>query len=179
MQQSAKLFLIWLKRLSLLDRSVVRKPKTGEERRINLLSAKTLLLIKLDKLWTNALDINCPVPTGLQSQWKLIFYSMFTSKTQPELLRKSRYKYSTLIGPQCFSGQGHQQMAPAPPTTYVLCSSDTTMTTATAMSPLPILESYWSFFMGKYHRKCVQLTLIRTNGGHFELLWLLCDFFIL
>lgn len=102
----------------------MRKPKTGEERRINLLSAKTLLLIKLDKLWTNALDINCPVPTGLQSQWKLIFYSMFTSKTQPELLRKSRYKYSTLIGPQCFSGQGHQQMAPAPPTTYVLCSSD-------------------------------------------------------
>lgn len=121
MQQSAKLFLIWLKRLSLLDRSVVRKPKTGEERRINLLSAKTLLLIKLDKLWTNALDINCPVPTGLQSQWKLIFYSMFTSKTQPELLRKSRYKYSTLIGPQCFSGQGHTNKWRRPLLLHMYC----------------------------------------------------------
>lgn len=132
----------------------MRKPKTGEERRINLLSAKTLLLIKLDKLWTNALDINCPVPTGLQSQWKLIFYSMFTSKTQPELLRKSRYKYSDW-STVFFRPRTHQQMAPAPPTTYVLCSSDTTMTTATAMSPLPTVV-YFGIILVFFYEKIPQ-----------------------
>lgn len=131
----------------------MRKPKTGEERRINLLSAKTLLLIKLDKLWTNALDINCPVPTGLQSQWKLIFYSMFTSKTQPELLRKSRYKYSTLIGPQCFSGQGHTNRWRRPLLLHMYC---VLLTTATAMSPLPTVVYFGIilvFFYGKIPQK--------------------------